>query len=1352
MSWWGILLLLVLAVAVIALLLFLAYRAGWIDRVRAGRLRPARGEEEIAPPANLGTAVQIALAELRSRTGAAADLRDVPWALVLGAEMPALDALMPPDPPPEHRVSWLARSGVERAGLISFRERGVVVGFNDGLVGEPDCNRRLLDLLQRLEQARPGRPIDSLVLAVPAALLQGDPADPGVRQRVEAHGQALYDLVLAAQSRTGWRVPIYLLITGSEAIEGFDETASAVLRHSRSPMIGWASPQPLDSSFEPARIDEGFAELIRHLLAVQCHLMMALHDQGRAEQALRFPDRVAALRPLVTMLLLRLLKESAYHEGFLLRGLFFTGAMSDGQSRPLALGGPDGDAAATSETPPPAATMPQPLAAALFQDKIFPEHGLAQPAYGERTRRHRLVRRTQWTLAASIVAFLIGITALSIRSQERFAPVHAVLVRIANIQTPDTAHGTDCTAPAGVTTAASDLLRRLADIHVDRLETFLAPTSFLVSATKHARTAIAASFHRVVFAALVERMATPHGIAGRLAIGLPTSDHDPAYWPSFMANVRAFDTHFAMLTDVDRATQATPAVVRQFGEVADYALGEKLPDLVGNDQLYAAAIALQSNTCLNRERVGKIVMEQVRAAYAATVHSWYEADPVVQRVLAIDTEFGSEAALLPTVDQERRLAATASLERLQKLSQLLDNLAAALPGANHARWTGDPSNLALPDLNGLTGTTLIQPSILQSMPESYRPRATDLVARVRGARLAGTPLLQFGASMDSAAAAPPPAAAAGVTPLATAPVSTAAVALDGGPRLSQAAGDSQTMLHDVFGQPFIQRGDALALPTPSGLWDVQRLQQFEQLAKKYLSFADTAPATIPQPLVRATGAAVRTRAGRYIALETINSTVKASGTDEQRASNFVLALPTLQSIRLLLREFGELDGAMRIGSDINVRAAEVIADAERDLDRDGGPYAVDRRGVATWDGRGSLAANAFATGTIDNLKATLAGRRAWVTQIARGRVAPVVTYAREPTNSVPPLLVARAERWAAILRALEGYDAGPNPNNPVTRLEQFMTVDIDRLQAQGCTGIGRVAARGGDYFANQQLRISAEIFGRCRSTVLADLRNRYAQLRESFQATIAGRFPFGPADAPDADPALVRAFFRRFGAEIGPMQAALEDVEIGRDAAVGLGRLLAAQSALAPMLAGADLAQLRYAVDVQFFSDPHLASGQNQIIEAMIGTPTSRAATNAAPTFLWRVGDPVIARFRWANNAPNLPLSGLALPDGPCRPAPDGAWGSSRTGGAWALLRLLRQQGLALEESAAASGYPVVFGFDLCANLDHAVGGDAPTTRASLVVRLTLSAASTTPDKPPVPIALPGFPAALPVLDTLGRR
>src|SRR5262249_46232887 len=161
-----------------------------------------------------------------------------------------------------------------RAGTVSLRTGGVVLGFEDGLVGQPQAERRLIDLLREVEVIRPDRPLDSLVIALPWRFLADADEDALV-----ARGRQLYNLILTVQRRTGWRVPVYVLVSQADALPGFSAIGHAVLAQALNPMIGWAAPKTLDSVFQPGWVDEAFEALCAALSIEQLHVLMGLESK-----------------------------------------------------------------------------------------------------------------------------------------------------------------------------------------------------------------------------------------------------------------------------------------------------------------------------------------------------------------------------------------------------------------------------------------------------------------------------------------------------------------------------------------------------------------------------------------------------------------------------------------------------------------------------------------------------------------------------------------------------------------------------------------------------------------------------------------------------------------------------------------------------------------------------------------------------------------------------------------------------------------------------------------------------------------------------------------------------------------
>jgi hypothetical protein len=466
------------------------------------------------------------------------------------------------------------------------------------------------------------------------------------------------------------------------------------------------------------------------------------------------------------------------------------------------------------------------------------------------------------------------------------------------------------------------------------------------------------------------------------------------------------------------------------------------------------------------------------------------------------------------------------------------------------------------------------------------------------------------------------------------------------------------------------------------------------------------------------------------------------------AAAFLQALPMLQATRNLLAEAGVGGAAARLNARVAERAVRLLAMADAQLGGgDSGPYAVDRYSLAAWNGAGSLAAATFGVDTPEDLAATLPQRRAAVAAIARGRVAPLLAYLNDPgTGAADAPLVAK---WQNIVDTLQADEAG-NPNNSLNRLERFMTVDIDRLR-EDCGRIRAARGSSGDYFAAQQAAIAAQVSGHCDAAAGNNALAQYEKLREAFYVTLAGRFPFGSDRAASADPGAVQNFFETYGGMLAPLRARLEAERPGSEAAAVLGQLQRVQTALAPMLAGPG--PLSYSVDVAFLTDPTLAHGQQQIVEARLGTsPSDEAKTPHGPgSFTWTMGQPVGLALRWALNAPALPIESITDPAGECRPPAGGGVANVRADDTWALLRLIaryraREAG---DADGSDAGIPLAFTIPVCANLQRAPGGDDRPGPARVFLRVSLSAKVQTPDKPDrqVPVALPDFPRSVPRLD-----
>ena len=497
-----------------------------------------------------------------------------------------------------------------------------MVGFADGLIELAGSERRLAELLTALEVIRPDRPLDSLAIAIPWTFLAANGSGDTARDAIVARGRQLYRLVLTVQQRTGWRVPVHVLLTGCEAVPGFATYAAAALERSDYPVIGWPAPRSLDSMFETSWLDEAFATLTETLSAQQMHLLMGLDHQPSEEAVLLLPGRIAAIKPALTVLLTQMLQSSAYHEGFMLRGIFLTGDATAVSTVPAVV-----PAAAAVATVPAYPT--QRLGQALFRTKIFPESQLAQPAYGERTRRHRLVLWTKIALGAALGVAACLLIGIRYQNGQRMVPVHALLQNIIDIKG---SRADDCadeaTGPGSRIMTAADfderrrlsiaLLDRMSELDVNHVSTVLAPTSFLADTDDNVELAIKTSFHDVVFHAIAESMATPAGVQALVR----RDALDPAaapYWTATLRNVVAYDANYRAVRSLETRSVRDTALVSNFAQIVRYALGSELPaGFTRNYRLYASGIAHNVVPCITSSGVRNALRQEITDRYAVT--------------------------------------------------------------------------------------------------------------------------------------------------------------------------------------------------------------------------------------------------------------------------------------------------------------------------------------------------------------------------------------------------------------------------------------------------------------------------------------------------------------------------------------------------------------------------------------------------------------------------------------------------------------------------------------------------------------------------------------------------------------
>ncbi|MDP9901027.1 type VI secretion system membrane subunit TssM [Variovorax ginsengisoli] len=253
-----------------------------------------------------------------------------------------------------------------------------------------------LDLLRK---TRPRRPINGVLLTVNIQdLLQQTPADR------KEHAARLRTRLQELHERLGIRPPVYVLVTKSDLIAGFNETFGELGKEEREQVWGFSLP------YDPSGRDTPVQEFGSEFAALETHLRDRLLDRMEAEQdpmkraaIFSFPQQFAGLKGLLGGFL-----ESVFDGGgnleerALLRGVYFTSGTQEGTPIDRVLGtlartfGVDSKAASIASSRGKSFFLSR-----LLREVVFAEQGLV----GE-NRRAEAGRRRAWRVGVGLMALV----------------------------------------------------------------------------------------------------------------------------------------------------------------------------------------------------------------------------------------------------------------------------------------------------------------------------------------------------------------------------------------------------------------------------------------------------------------------------------------------------------------------------------------------------------------------------------------------------------------------------------------------------------------------------------------------------------------------------------------------------------------------------------------------------------------------------------------------------------------------------------------------------------------------------------------------------------------------------------
>lgn len=246
-----------------------------------------------------------------------------------------------------------------------------------------------LAFLDLLKKRRRKRPINGILVAIGADTLLSSSRD-----ELSLHAATIRKRVLELYSHLGGRYPIYVTVTKTDLIAGFNAFFDDLSASEREQVWGYTQ-QVIKAEGETANVeaifDGEFELLLRRLSERTLERLRDETDPDRRALIVAFPEQLARAREQLRLLVTQGFMPNAYQEPLLLRGLYLTSGTQEGSPIDRMMGGVS-RALGTAQTRllPITSTGRSYFIKDVLGKVAFPEQDLLGLGYREVQRKRRI--------------------------------------------------------------------------------------------------------------------------------------------------------------------------------------------------------------------------------------------------------------------------------------------------------------------------------------------------------------------------------------------------------------------------------------------------------------------------------------------------------------------------------------------------------------------------------------------------------------------------------------------------------------------------------------------------------------------------------------------------------------------------------------------------------------------------------------------------------------------------------------------------------------------------------------------------------------------------------------------------
>ncbi len=1109
-----------------------------------------------------------------------------------------------------------------------FFERGVIADIAGDLVLNENGDEKLWDnLLKLLRKYRPKRPIDGVILTIPCSgLMASDDEIPNVHifNRIAKKADILYAKLWQAQKILGMRFPLYFLVTGCESIKGFENFCNEIPQQARDHIFGWSVPYPADSAYSQHWVSEAF----QHTDSVLARMQLEMFAQGTAPEnrdgLFLFPGNFSSLAEPLQVWLDHLFRQSAYHEMFMLRGIYFCGQGA--------------------------------FVKDLVEQKIFPESALARPLKQAMISGNRKLLAAQAAAAAFFLIASLGLWSdaydLNI-DRKRLEPFLETLdddidnlnVKAFEGKSDPEFYKLMQTKRLLFEKSAKNLISGISEVR--SLRYGFIPASWFSGIHSNIEKAMTGAYNEIIlkgaYINLIHKIRTVFE-----TLKTPPSDSPANYKPFSIeqtpefVNLRKFAdqiTEFELYA-LTYNTLNVSADVKDLGKLIEYLHKTQLPaEFYSDDEYHRNAL---KDAKLKKFDISAYKQKTNELTLKPLINRIFTSNTLLQHLKTLSLQMESFAQKSRTHEDE---------QLIRDLTDMISKTEAVLERPEQ-NWMfkekpdfGKPFNELMDDIEQ---SQFFGPESRKKLESEVKTAFYSFREELRSQRssLTGPLLKREGGTMTNMLSPP----------------------------VLQLKSDMKKLLNQKF--MVLEKDGDSDIVIPSGMkltWSIEPLEDAVRLFDPYEGFINSGLKNFPKDMRHV----ISNLARRNLAQNLLDRVSKAQqikpgargGESELGAEirNFKEASKYLGRL-LIYSEQLDLTESYQMLSEVIFRQAGRLLEntdgllVKEDLYRNKG------KDFSWWDGKEKLSLAAFGAADQKELEYFLKVQRERVKYIAYEYAEPLLSF-----FSTHKLLKNRKEehlmfKWERILAEFEKYQT-KQPENSIAALEQFILFDMDSIKPEEySTKIKAkdIHQRSSDLFLQKRNELMAKLYYRCQKMTTDNVFTKYNEIKSFFDAKLSGRFPFmiirGQQSFVEAKPEDIRNFYRIFD-KIAPdavnlLKSGDQFGLSGESARTFLTRMTDIRQIFAPYLdkdkkdakpPGDKTDEKKeevlapdipaFDIDVEFRVNQEHEAMANRIIDwrLTVGGQSFRYG-DALRTGQWRFGDPISFTLRWAKDGADYPV------------------------------------------------------------------------------------------------------------------